>query len=164
MFAARHVNMSSCPEGPNFAKDSNLGQSYANLLDLEQSKHQCRYLCKLVCGPNVVTLLNRTPMFEQYVTRLEVKNGHQKDVCYNEIGLRVLVSIDTIFGFNGNHEGLCGHLKRSTQIFSLSSFHFYIHVPILKTYNNNLSNLKLLSFGCDKSQSKFEIKSRRTNI
>jgi hypothetical protein len=44
-------------------------------------------------------------MIEWYVTRLEGKNGHQKDVCYNEIGLRVL-SIDTIFGFNGNHEGL----------------------------------------------------------
>lgn len=41
-----------------------------------------------------------------------MKNGHQKDVCYNEIGLRVLTK-DTIFAFNGKHNrnSLCDHFK-----------------------------------------------------
>ena len=40
-----------------------------------------------VCGPYAVTLLYRTPIFEWYMARLVVKNGHQNDTCYNAIGL-----------------------------------------------------------------------------
>ena len=33
--------------------------------------------CK-VCGPYVVTLINWTPIFEWYMVRFAVKNGHWK--------------------------------------------------------------------------------------
>ena len=41
----------------------------------------------IVCGPYVVTLLNWTPIFDWYMARLVVKNGQQRDMCYDEIGL-----------------------------------------------------------------------------
>ena len=34
-----------------------------------------------------VTLLDETFIFEWYMARFIVKNGRQKDTCYNEIGL-----------------------------------------------------------------------------
>ena len=37
--------------------------------------------------PYVGTLINRTSTFEWYMTRFVVKNGHQKDMYRNEIGL-----------------------------------------------------------------------------
>lgn len=38
-----------------------------------------------VCAQYVGTLLNRTPVFVWYMARVGVKNGHQNDMCYNEI-------------------------------------------------------------------------------
>ena len=40
-----------------------------------------------VCEPYVVTLINRTSTFEWYMARFVVKNGYQKDMYRNEIGL-----------------------------------------------------------------------------
>ena len=53
--------------------------------------------------PNSATYLNLTPIFEWSVVRCESKNGHQKDTCLEEIGLRaqsmstILSSIVNIF-------------------------------------------------------------------
>ena len=44
-----------------------------------------------------VTPLNQTPIFEWYMARFRVKNGHQKDTCYDEIEL-CAQNIDTILG------------------------------------------------------------------
>ena len=38
-----------------------------------------------------------TPLFEWCMARIVVKNGHQKDTCYNEIGL-CAQHISTILG------------------------------------------------------------------
>ena len=38
-------------------------------------------------GPFWVTLLNCTPIFEWFMTKIEYKNEHEKDVCNNETGL-----------------------------------------------------------------------------
>ena len=46
-------------------------------------------VCK-VCGPYVDTFLNRMPTFEYILcimAQLLIKNGHQKDISYDEIGL-----------------------------------------------------------------------------
>ena len=45
----------------------------------------------------VVTLFNWTPIFGRYMARLVLKNGNQKDMCTNEIGLYAH-NIDTIRG------------------------------------------------------------------
>ena len=37
--------------------------------------------------PNLITHLNRTPIFEWHVVRCGSKNGHPKDMCFREIGL-----------------------------------------------------------------------------
>lgn len=44
-------------------------------------------MCNKVFGPHVITLLIWTPIFELYMVTLAVKNGQQKDKCYNKIGL-----------------------------------------------------------------------------
>ena len=36
----------------------------------------------------MVTLFDWTSIFEWYMARFVVKNGHSKDTCYDEIGLR----------------------------------------------------------------------------
>lgn len=38
-----------------------------------------------VCEPNVVTLLNQTPVFELYMARLVVENKHKNDTCNDEV-------------------------------------------------------------------------------
>ena len=45
--------------------------------------------------PYVVTLLHQIAIFEWYMARLVVMKGHQKDTCYNDIGLCAQV-VDTI--------------------------------------------------------------------
>ena len=40
-----------------------------------------------LCGHFVVTLLDGMPMLEWYMARLIGKNGHQREMCYIEIGL-----------------------------------------------------------------------------
>ena len=54
-----------------------------------------------VCEPNVVTLLNQTPILEWYMARCVVENKHQKDTCNDEIGRRVQ-NIDTILSSRVN--------------------------------------------------------------
>ena len=44
-----------------------------------------------------VTYLNRTPIFEWYMVRFGSKDGHQKDICLKEIGLRAQTII-TVLG------------------------------------------------------------------
>lgn len=39
------------------------------------------------CGPYVVTVLNWTPRCYWYMVRLVLKNGHQNNTYFNEIGL-----------------------------------------------------------------------------
>ena len=39
--------------------------------------------------PNLVTCLNKTPLFEWYMVRCGSKNGYQKDTCLKETGLHV---------------------------------------------------------------------------
>ena len=59
------------------------------------------------------------------MTRFVVKNGHQRDMHYNEI--RVCAqNIDIIRGsiVNIQLEGLCDHLKRKI-IIALSSYYFF---------------------------------------
>ena len=56
------------------------------------SRDVCMSTCALVWGmePFVVTLLNWTPNFRWFMTRLVGKNGHEKDTtCCYEIGLCV---------------------------------------------------------------------------
>lgn len=59
--------------------------------------------------PNADTYLNQPPIFEWYVVTCGCKNGHQIDICSEEIGLRaqhlvtVLGSVVNIIG-----GGLCG--------------------------------------------------------
>ena len=49
--------------------------------------------------PYVVTLLNRTHTFGfRYMAWLVVKNGDQKDTCYDEISLCDQKSVDTVLG------------------------------------------------------------------
>lgn len=48
-----------------------------------------------VCGPYVVTLLYLIPLVEWCMVGFVVKNGHQKDMFYNEIGV-CEQNIDTI--------------------------------------------------------------------
>ena len=65
---------------------------------VNQSHRKHRYWNRFeVYGPSVVTLLNWTPIFEQYMARLIVKNGHQKDTCYNEIAL-CAQNLDAVLG------------------------------------------------------------------
>jgi hypothetical protein len=41
-----------------------------------------------ICWHYLVILLTRTPIVKKYRARLVFKNGQQKDISYNEIGLR----------------------------------------------------------------------------
>ena len=59
---------------------------------------------QLVHGPYVVIIRNWTPIFKWYMARLVGKNGHQKDMCYNEIGL-CAQNKDIIVGFAANISG-----------------------------------------------------------
>ena len=45
----------------------------------------------------MVTLLNRTSIFEWYIARLVLQNWHSKDTCHNDIGL-CAQNIDTFLG------------------------------------------------------------------
>jgi hypothetical protein len=38
-----------------------------------------------LCGPCVIALINRTPLFGWYMVRCVVNNEHPKDTCDNEI-------------------------------------------------------------------------------
>ena len=49
---------------------------------------------------HVITLLNCTPIFEWSVTRLVVKNGHQKYMCNNEIGLCAINTLTILRSLN----------------------------------------------------------------
>jgi hypothetical protein len=40
-----------------------------------------------ISRPNSITYLNQTPLFEWRVIRCESKDGHQKDMCSEEIEL-----------------------------------------------------------------------------
>ena len=55
-----------------------------------------RGLCE-VDVPNLVTIPNRTPLFEWYVVRCGFKNGYPNDMCSKEIGQRAQNMI-TILG------------------------------------------------------------------
>ena len=46
------------------------------------------HLYSKVDVPNLVTYPNWIPIFEWYVVWCGFKNGHQKDICLKEIGLR----------------------------------------------------------------------------
>lgn len=49
--------------------------------------------------PSVVTLLDQTHTFGfRYMAWLVVKNGDQKDTCYDEIRLCAQESVDTFLG------------------------------------------------------------------
>jgi hypothetical protein len=37
--------------------------------------------------PNSITYLNRTPIIEWYLVWCGFKNGHQEDMCLEEVGL-----------------------------------------------------------------------------
>lgn len=69
-------------------------------------------------------------VFQWYVARLVVKNGHEKDMCTNEIGLfaqnkdAILVSIVNTMG-----RGLCANMVRK-RIFTLESYKLCIPTPI----------------------------------
>ena len=58
----------------------------------------------------MVTLFDWTCIFEWYMTRFVVKNGHSQDTCYYEIGLRAQ-NLDTILSSKSNNtigsEGVC---------------------------------------------------------
>ena len=50
-----------------------------------------------VCGPHVVTkFLNKTLIFDAYMTRLAVKSIHEKTMRHNEIGERRNVDLSGI--------------------------------------------------------------------
>jgi hypothetical protein len=51
------------------------------LINVERMPHYNQ-----VCRPYVVTIQNFTLTFESYMARLVVKIGHQKDMCYDEVG------------------------------------------------------------------------------
>lgn len=51
----------------------------------DKSEHNCIE----VDVPNSVVYLLRTPVFKWYVVWCVSKNGHHKDTCLEEIGLRV---------------------------------------------------------------------------
>ena len=51
--------------------------------------HSLGFVASKVYWPYMVTLFHQTPIFEWYGTWLVVKNRHQNDTCYNEIGLCV---------------------------------------------------------------------------
>ena len=71
-----------------------------------------------VCGPYAVTLLNRPPKFERYITKVVVEDGHPKDICYNGVGSRH----NNHIGFNCRHnwESPCDHQKRKHNRFGPS--------------------------------------------
>ena len=59
--------------------------------------HLCfTYIDMKVSGHYVVTLLNWTPIFVWYIARFILKNGHQKHMCYEEIGVCAHINIHTI--------------------------------------------------------------------
>ena len=86
--------------------------------------------CK-ACWPYVVIHLDRTPIFKWYMARLVVKNGHQNDTCYYEIGLHSQ-NIDTILGQHLTHLGGVYVIIKGDKIFTLTSYNFCISIPIPK--------------------------------
>ena len=44
------------------------------------------YMLRYVRGTYVVSFLNQTSIFDWNMARFILKNGHQKDTCYDEIG------------------------------------------------------------------------------
>lgn len=55
---------------------------------MEKKTHIWSRKCPFnVCGPYVVILLNKAPLFDLYIARLMVKIGHQNNTCHNEVGL-----------------------------------------------------------------------------
>lgn len=80
----------------------------------------------MVCGPNMVTVLHWTPIFEWYMARLLGKNGHPKIMPYDGIDL-CAQNVNSIEGFivNTNWEGLCDYLKRR-RFLALNSYNFCI--------------------------------------
>ena len=81
-----------------------------------------------VCGLYVVTSSDRMPTFAWYMARFIVKNGHHKDMCYDEIGL-CAQNIDTFLGSIINTIG--DHIERR-RTFNLMSYNFCISTLILK--------------------------------
>ena len=71
--------------------------SWCPLLDLHLTTHHSntgvwlrqvtKFTPPTLCWPYVVTLVHWTPTFEWYMARLGFKNGHEKDMQYDEIGL-----------------------------------------------------------------------------
>lgn len=50
-----------------------------------------------ICEPYVIILLNQIPIVHEHrMTRLVMKNGHEDDMCHDEIGLYAQ-NMDTIF-------------------------------------------------------------------
>ena len=67
------------------------------LIETVQKKQKSLLKAPKVSGPYVVSLLNQMPIFEVYMARLIVKNGHPKDMRHHEIQL-CAQNIDTIVG------------------------------------------------------------------
>ena len=84
----------------------------------------------------VVTLFDWTPIFEWYMTKPVLENGHQNDICYDEIGLCAQY-IDTIVGSIVNTlGGLMWPLERESSLWPLLSFAYLLWFWRLKWWSS----------------------------
>jgi hypothetical protein len=52
---------------------------------IPKAKSCTRHLNVRICGPYVVSLVDEKPIFERYTAKVAVKNGDERDMCYDEI-------------------------------------------------------------------------------
>jgi hypothetical protein len=101
--------------------------------------HECIYVelevptikttCLKVDVTDWIPRLERTPMFERLMVGYGFKNGHHKDMCWKEIGLRaknLLTILEATFNISGKN--LYDH-SMSTGIFTLTMNESFIRAP-----------------------------------
>jgi hypothetical protein len=88
-----------------------------------------------VDGPNSVTYLSLTPIFEWSVVRCESKNGHQKDTCLEEGGLSMSTILSSVTNIFKRACMTIDHLI-SKRIFTL-----VVNKILSKLHNTNLLNV-----------------------
>ena len=103
--------------------------------------------------PNLVTYLDQTPKFKWWVIRCTSKNGHQKDMCFKEIG----PTFANHSRLNNQHNvflggDLCGRLMGSLSVdfgdslqFEISSNTFQECSGLLQIHLRMHSNSNLIN-------------------
>ena len=91
------------------------------------------------CECYLVTVLNRTPIFESCASRSGSKNKHHKDTCLKEIDLRVIK----------NSTLNRGHNCRRTHVFSEGIKKHVLPITIIKSGEVRFSIRFLLMIHCE---------------